>query len=569
MSEGERWLQSYSGVRATVGSGPDVAREDSVFAFRHAYCYAVSRLQVNPTHRARIVLARDPRPTGDALLREQAAGIASAFRDLGVELDLINLGVVTTPIWQHSVRLFDAHGGVMVTASHNPLDDNGWKYATGVETLAVDPAPPGALLSASEMGNLIRAANAFKPQAAVISFSPSVNEDLREQAITHYVKFVSDSYHANAPEARVILDPNGGAASDVCRRVFEALGVEPTVLNDAVGEPAHEVDVEQVRPDGKHVLHDLAERVRSDGALFGLAYDFDADRGNLTYVDASGKPQIPSPQAAAAINTAIALAVHRRSGDPRPAAVVASDATSYRVHQIASAFGASVHEVETGEINVVTKMLDLERQGMRAVVGVEGPNGGTIFAGTTCRDGSLVGAGALLASGDAELRRIISEALTHDEAMGPGIAGFIADLPKQRTFAERRVVREEWWPLVNRMEEAFPLVFAQSLAEEWDRFEFLYSHTKTVGPVRPEGRLCGWKVRLTRGGSDDEQRSLGEYQAELPGSPLASRRSPYDAEGFLWIRGSKTEAGLLRVIGDGPDEGSAKRILSAGLSLLG
>ena len=160
---GAAWLQSYSGVRAKIGLGPDVSRDDEAFAFRHAYCYAVSRMQANPAPRATLVLARDPRPTGSGLARAQARGLATACHDLGVELALIDLGVVPTPVWQHSVRLFEAHGGVMITASHNPVDENGWKYATGVDTFGVDPAPPGALLSAAEMGHLIRAANAFAP----------------------------------------------------------------------------------------------------------------------------------------------------------------------------------------------------------------------------------------------------------------------------------------------------------------------------------------------------------------------------------------------------------------------
>lgn len=61
----------------------------------------------------------------------------------------------------------------------------------------------------------------------------------------------------------------------------------------------------------------------------------------------AGGIEILSPQAAAAINTAIALAVHRRSGDPRNAVVVASDATSCRVRRIAAAFWAEVVEVES------------------------------------------------------------------------------------------------------------------------------------------------------------------------------------------------------------------------------
>src|SRR3990172_6280554 len=273
MSDGSRWLQSYSGVRAVVGVGPGVSPADEVFAFRHAYCYAVSRLQAHPAKRARIVLARDPRPTGEALARAQAAGMASACRDFGVELDLMDLGIVTTPVWQHSVRLFEAHGGVMVSASHNPLDNNGWKYATGVQTFAVDPAPPGALLSAAEMGNLIGAANAFSPQPERSPLAPIPDPARREEAIAKYVQFVSETYYAHAPGAKVVLDPNGGAACGICERAFGALGVSPIVVNAKTGEPEHEVDVEQVRRDGTHVLDSLAQKVREAGALFGLAYE--------------------------------------------------------------------------------------------------------------------------------------------------------------------------------------------------------------------------------------------------------------------------------------------------------
>ena len=537
---GPRWLQSYSGVRATLGAGPGVSEDDETFAFRHAYCYALSRLQACPAANARIVLARDPRPTGLALAIAQTRGLDSACRDLGVTLDLVNLGVVSTPVWQHAVRLFEAHGGVMVTASHNPIDDNGWKYATGVDSLGGEPAPPGALLSAPDMGSLIRAANAFKPAPTQTAVDPEPDQDARERAIAQYLTFVADSYQADAPAARVVIDPNGGAASRIAARAFRALGVDPVVINSEEGAIAHEIDVEQVRRNGVHVLHDLAERVRAERALFGLAYDFDADRGNLTYVDASGAVRIPSPQAAAAINTAIALAVHRRKGDSRRAVVVASDATSCRVRRIAAAFGAEVVEVETGEINVVTAMRDSERRGLRAVVGVEGPNGGTIFAGTTCRDGTLVGAGALLAAADEGLRAIISRALSPGRPMAPGLAGFIEALPVQWSFMEKRRAPADWSTTVTRLDHEFPRRFADELSNTWARFEIVYSYIRDVGPVRPLAQGYGWKARVSRPG----------------------------AEGFLWIRGSKTEAGVVRLIGDGPDEASARALVAIGRQLL-
>jgi phosphomannomutase len=534
------WLQSYSGVRAKIGTGPGVSAEDDAFAFRHAYCYAISRLQVNPASRARLVLARDPRPTSAALAAAQARGLSTACHDLGVELDLIDLGVVPTPVWQHSVRLFDAHGGVMITASHNPIDENGWKYATGVGTFGVDPAPPGALLSASEMGNLIRAANAFAPQPWRSTLGSVTDQAARERAIANYVQFLSDAYFAHAPGARVVVDPNGGAACAVAERAFRALGVEPIVINTTEGEAAHEIDVEHPRRDGTHVLDDIAGRVRAEGALFGLAYDFDADRGNLTYVDATGIARIPSPQATAAINAAIALAVHQRSGDRRRAAVVASDATSCRVKHVAEAFGADFYEVETGEINVVTRMQDLEQHNVCAVVGVEGPNGGTVFSGTTCRDGTLVGAGALLAAADRELRAIVSHALAPAREMHAGLAGFIELLPAQRSFMEAHVAPAEWSTTVEMFDREFPRLFASELSRTWERYDVVYSYRRHVSAERPDGAAFGWKARLFRAG----------------------------AEGFLWIRGSKTEAGIARIVADGPDEPAARAIMDLGRRLL-
>jgi phosphoglucosamine mutase len=228
---GTAWLQSYSGVRATLGLTPDVSPDAEAFAFRHAYCYALSRLQADPSPRSTFVLAQDPRPTSPALARAQAEGLSSACRHLGVSLDLVDLGVASTPLWQHTVRLFGAQGGVMITASHNPIEDNGWKYATGVTTVAMDPAPPGALLSAAEMANLIRAAGAFTPVAVRERRTLTADAGARERALVEYVRFVAETYGAHTSGARVVLDPNGGAACGIADRVFRALGVEPIVVN--------------------------------------------------------------------------------------------------------------------------------------------------------------------------------------------------------------------------------------------------------------------------------------------------------------------------------------------------
>ena len=278
----------------------------------------------------------------------------------------------------------------------------------------------------------------------------------------------------------------------------------------------------------------------TEKALFGLAYDFDADRGHLTYVDAAGVTHIPSPQTAAAINTAIALAVHRRSGDRRRAAVVASDATSCRVKHVAAAFGADFFEVETGEINVVTRMQDLERHDICAVVGVEGPNGGTVFSGTTCRDGTLVGAGALLAAADHDLRAIVCETLVRGRQLRPR-PGRLHRAPAAAAIVHGEAcgpdgVERHGRPVRPRVSEPLRVRAGPS----GNATTSCYSYTRHVSTERPDAAGFGWKARLFRPGG----------------------------EGFLWIRGSKTEAGIARLVADAPTEGEGRALLGLGRRLL-
>jgi hypothetical protein len=185
-------------------------------------------------------------------------------------------------------------------------------------------------------------------------------------------------------------------------------------------------------------------------------------------------------------------------------------------------------------------MQDLEARNLRAVVGVEGPNGGTVFAGTTCRDGTLVGAGALLAAADDELRAIVTEILAPGRTIAADLAGFIELLPGQRSFTEKHDAPLDWQATVDTFDGEFPRMFASELARTWERFEIVYSYTRYAGPERPSAAWYGWKARLFRPG----------------------------AEGFLWIRGSKTEAGVARIVGDGPDEAAARMLVGLGRRLL-
>ncbi|MGB9620371.1 MAG: hypothetical protein ACPL7K_08155, partial [Armatimonadota bacterium] len=121
-------VQSFSGVRTLFGLGPGVSKELSVLATAYAWCYA---REVLGEGEAVLLIGRDPRPTGENVSRALARGFLAGAAACGTELRIVDLGIITTPLAQTAVRALNAAGGVVVTASHNPLEHNGFKFLTG------------------------------------------------------------------------------------------------------------------------------------------------------------------------------------------------------------------------------------------------------------------------------------------------------------------------------------------------------------------------------------------------------------------------------------------------------
>jgi len=151
-----------------------------------------------------------------------------------------------------------------------------------------------------------------------------------------------------------------------------------------------------------------------------------------------------------------------------------------------------------------------------------------------------VGAGALLAAADHELRVIIAATLAPGHMLAPGLSGLIDVLPPQRSLSLKHRASGDWSKTVDHLERELPRVFAAELSRDWARFDFCYTCTKYAGPERPVASGYGWKARFFRPG----------------------------AEAFLWIRGSKTEAGIVRIVGDAPDTASAQALLNLGQRML-
>ena len=210
-------------------------------------------------HRPRAVLGRDTRISGQFLSSAVAAGLASA----GV--DVLDAGVVPTPAVARLTAATEADLGVVISASHNPMPDNGVKFFSkgGLKL-------PDAIEESIEehMGQEWERPTG----SAVGAIIPS--PELAEIYVEHLVDALSDFAQRELPLSglRIVVDAAHGAASTVGPRALEAAGAtvvalhcEPdgTNINDGVGST--------------HV-ESLADIVTDHGADMGVAFDGDADR---------------------------------------------------------------------------------------------------------------------------------------------------------------------------------------------------------------------------------------------------------------------------------------------------
>ncbi|MDG3132090.1 phosphoglucosamine mutase [Streptococcus suis] len=223
--------------------------------------YVLSQHEINVP---RVFVARDTRISGQLLESALIAGLLSAG------IHVYKLGVMATPGVAHLVKTEKASAGVMISASHNPAQDNGIKFFAG-DGFKLDDALEAeieALLDATE-DTLPR------PSAAGLGDVVEYPEGLRK-----YQQFLV-STGLELEGMKVALDTANGAAATSARQIFADLGADLAVMAE--------------KPDGLNINkgvgsthpEQLQELVRSTGSQIGLAFDGDADR--LIAVDENGE----------------------------------------------------------------------------------------------------------------------------------------------------------------------------------------------------------------------------------------------------------------------------------------
>src|ERR1043166_504007 len=355
-------MVSVSGTRGVVGT--DLTPE------RGARRAAALGTWARSSGKRAVVLARDSRTSGLMFAHAAAAGL------LSVGCDVIELGVVPTPTAQLAVEHHGAGAGLILTASHNPIEWNALKYV-GPDGIFLDEAAGAAVRALAERG----------PPRAGWDGIGSVLED--REAVARHLDLVLDLPEVDREAIRrrrfrVALDCVRGAGGAVIPALLDRLGclVEGINLETDGRFPREPEPI----PEN---LKELGDLVRRAGADVGMAVDPDVDR--LALVDERGEPIGEDYTLAFAVRAVLGRAERRNGGKAesgsrgmdenlppfRPSAVppvvVANLSTSLVVEDAAREGGARFLRAPVGEANVARMIRD---EG--ALIGGEG-NGGVIL----------------------------------------------------------------------------------------------------------------------------------------------------------------------------------------------
>lgn len=329
-------MRSVSGVRGIVGRDltPEIVA---------CYAAAFGQLALEAGHRD-VVLARDSRTSGPMFADAARAGLRSA----GV--DVVDCGLIPTPTAQLAVEHHGAGGGIILTASHNPIEWNALKFV-GADGLFLDVTAAARLFELVDHGPVSHAP--WDGVGVVRSDDTAIRRHLDAVLALPYV----DVERIAARQFTVALDCVRGAGGTIMPSLLDRLGCGMVGID-------LETDGRFTRapePVPAH-LSALGDAVRQSGADLGLAVDPDVDR--LAIVDGQGVPIGEDYTLAFGVRAVL----ERRVGP-----VVVNLSTSLVVDDAARPFGVAVTRAPVGEANVARAMQQAE-----AVVGGEG-NGGVML----------------------------------------------------------------------------------------------------------------------------------------------------------------------------------------------
>ena len=337
-------IKSISGIRGTIGGRPaDNLTPIDIVKFTTAYSRLIK--DKNPDKRITIVVGRDARISG-SMVDSLVEGTL-----LGCGVDVINVGLCTTPGTEMAVITYKADGGIIITASHNPRQWNALKLlnergeflddAEGKEVLAMAEEMEWDYPTIDNIGKVLRREDFNAKHIEQVLALPLVNVEAVRQR-----KF------------KVVVDAVNSVGGVVIPALLRELGCKVVELNcDPTGEFAHNPEP---LPEN---LTEISEVIRKEGADLGIVVDPDVDR--VAFVMENGEMFVEE-------YTLVAVAdyvLKHTKGN-----TVSNLSSSRALSDVTSRYeGCTYAAAAVGEVNVVKKMKDTG-----AVIGGEG-NGGVIY----------------------------------------------------------------------------------------------------------------------------------------------------------------------------------------------
>lgn len=352
-------IKSISGIRGTIGGkAGDGLTPIDVVKFAAAYGAWVLEKTNNP----KIIIGRDARISGDMISRLVSATLQ------GLGIDVIDLGLSTTPTVELAVPLENAGGGIILTASHNPIQWNALKLLNSKGEFISDEEGK-SILEKAEKEDFI-----FAEVKKLGSYSQI--DDYMDRHIQHVLDLeLVDVEAIKARNFKIVVDGVNSTGGIVVPRLLRALGVE--VIEEMYCTPdGHFPHNPEPLPEN---LRDICQKLEKGSFDLGIVVDPDVDR--LAFINEDGSPFGEEYTLVAVADYVLS---HTKGN------TVSNLSSTRALRDVTEKRGGNYTAAAVGEVNVVNQMKAVD-----AIIGGEG-NGGIIYPTSHYGRDALVGIGLFL-----------------------------------------------------------------------------------------------------------------------------------------------------------------------------
>ena len=353
-------IKSISGIRGTIG-GRINKNLTPIEAVKFGCAYGVWLKRNSNKNKLKVVIGRDARISGEMIQNF----VQNSLISLGI--NVIDLGLSTTPTVELMVKEYNADGGIIITASHNPAEWNALKLLdkygefldnnSGEEIVKISESDDYVFSEVYDLGTITKINNTMKTHIDSVLKLDLVNTDLIKKT-----------------KLKVVIDAINSSGGIIVPLLLNELNIDYSCIYcKPTGDFQHNPEPL------KENLTELCKKVVEEKADLGIAVDPDVDR--LVFVCENG--EIFGEE-----NTLVACADYVLSKNP--GSTVSNLSSTRGLKDVTEKQGQSYYASAVGEVNVVNKMKECN-----AVIGGEG-NGGVIYPESHYGRDAIVGIGLFL-----------------------------------------------------------------------------------------------------------------------------------------------------------------------------